>query len=85
MVMRNYRTNQQRFRFEEYLWLDSNVQLNSTMPIEFGQLVSLIQVDAYGTSIIGPVPSALCALTNATLQVLMVDCDISCSCCPSCF
>lgn len=64
----------------EFLDLSSNL-LSGSLPESLGGLESLSFADFSNNDITGSMPTEVCSLSFSTL---IVDCDVSCSCCTDC-
>ncbi|CAB9505242.1 LRR receptor-like serine threonine-protein kinase [Seminavis robusta] len=62
------------------LLLNDNL-LAGPVPAALGQLTNLAKLEIQGNQMTGSIPAALCA---QQLGVLIVDCEVQCSCCDSC-
>lgn len=66
--------------------LQHNPALQGTIPLQFGNMTSIERLELYNTALTGSVPEQLCRLRiQGNLSELIVNCNVSCSCCVTCF
>jgi hypothetical protein len=69
-------------------WASRNV-LTGTIPAEIGNATELEILELYDNAITGAMPNPICNLVpsaemGGNLTLLVVDCEVNCTCCTNC-
>lgn len=68
----------------QVLSLQGNL-FSGTVPVEIGDLSNLEVLNLEGNNLTGEIAAEICDLRDERLDVLTVDCAVTCSCCTECF